>query len=117
MRGILFGTILLTAMTPAFAIPSPSPSISDPYGAGSIARGRTAAVEQRLAVAYARGDRSTELLLNLAAIRLNARDGQGAQALYREVLAQPNADMATLSGNAWSHDIARRAMSTSFAGN
>ncbi len=117
MRATLIVAILFTAVTPAFASPSPSPSIADPYGAGSISRGRFAAVERRLQVAYDRGDRSTELLLNLAAIRLKDSDGQGAQALYRQVLSQPNVDLATLTGNAWSHDIARRAMGTGFAGN
>jgi hypothetical protein len=117
MRGYLLSGLLMAVAAPALAGPSPSPTLADPYGAGSIVRGHYSGVEQRLQAAYARGDRDVELLLNLAAIRLKERDMASARALYDQVLAQPNIDMATLTGSAWSHDIARRATATAFAAN
>ena len=86
--------------------------VEDPYGGRSIAKGRIAQVEQRLSAAFRNGDHDPELLLNLAAIRLKQRDTASARALYRLVLAQPNMDMVTLHGSAWSHAIARRGMAS-----
>lgn len=85
----------------------PTTEMVDPYGADAITKGRYDHVEKRLETAYSKGRRSVEVLLNLAAIRLEERDGDAAQTLYRQVLAQPNADMLTVTGTAWSHDIAR----------
>lgn len=107
MRGYIFSAAVLAMASPALAQPTP---VADPYGAGSISAGRYSSIEKKLEAAYQGGDRSLEVLLNLAAIRLRQKDSPGAETLYREVLAQPNVDMATLNGNAWSHDIATRAM-------
>lgn len=113
MREIILSTAAFLAIAmPAFAQPA---EIPDPYGAKSISVGRTGTIAKKLEAAYQRGDRSTEVLLNLAAIRISEKDLPGAQALYQEVLAQPNIDMDTLNGTAWSHDIARRALATAVA--
>ena len=109
----MIGKIGLAAAALAMAGPAlawPSNGVEDPYGARSIANGRIAPVEQRLADAFRRGDRAPEVLLNLAAIRMTQGQTSAAQQLYGMVLAQPNVDMATLNGSAWSHEIARRAM-------
>jgi len=90
----------------------PTGGVEDPYGARSIAVGRIGSVEQRLADAFRKGDRNPEVLLNLAAIRLTQQRTAAAQQLYAMVLQQPNVDMATLKGSAWSHDIAQRAMTS-----
>lgn len=112
MRGFLLTAALLTVSVPALAEPAP---VADPYGAGSIAAGRYGSIEKKLEAAYRQGDRSVEVLLNLAAIRLQQNDADAAKDLYAQVLAQPNVDMATLNGSALSHDIARRAMPAAFA--
>lgn len=112
MRGLLLSAAILAMSSPALAGPTP---VADPYGAGSISAGRYASIARKLEAAYQRGDRSVEVLLNLAAIRLQQSKAHEAASLYREVLAQPNVDMATLSGSAWSHDIARRALSMTMA--
>lgn len=113
MRDILLsGAALMMLASPVFAQPA---EIADPYGAKSISVGRTGTIAKKLEAAYQRGDRSTEVLLNLAAIRIAQQDMQGAQSLYQEVLSQPNVDMDTLNGSAWSHDIARNALSTAMA--
>lgn len=113
MRDLLLSaTVFLAIASPAFAQPSEVP---DPYGAKSISIGRTGTIAKKLEAAYQRGDRRTEILLNLAAIRISQKNFQGAEALYQEVLAQPNLDMDTLNGTAWSHDIARNALSTAMA--
>ncbi len=109
---------ILAAAAIAVAAPAmaKAPSeIVDPYGANAIAQARTTQVERRLTQAYQTGDRSLEVLLNLAAIRVQRGDPAGARALYAEVLAQPNADMATLSGAAWSHDIAQKGITLASA--
>ena len=62
-----------------------------------------------------KGDRSPEVLLNLAAIRLGEKRGAEARDLYKAVLDQPNVDMATLSGNATSHEVAQRGMAGALA--
>ncbi len=109
MRELTLATVVLLAVaTPAFAQPN---DVADPYGAKSISIGRYGTIAKKLETAYQNGDRSSEILLNLAAIRIKQNDLQGAEKLYREVLAQPNIDMDTLNGTAWSHDIARRALS------
>ena len=84
--------------------------LADPFGAAAIENGRYDAVEKRLDGAFARGDRTTEVLLNLAAINLKRGQTGTAQDLYRMVLQQPDANMATRSGSAWSHAIARRGL-------
>ena len=113
MRKIVLAvTVLVAIASPAVAQPSDVP---DPYGAKSISIGRYGTIAKKLEAAYQHGDRSTEVLLNLAAIRITRKDFQGAESLYQEVLAQPNLDMDTLNGTAWSHDIARRALSTALA--
>ena len=102
--------VAAAALVPAQAAPWPAAGSVDPFAASAIAAGRYDAAAARLDAAYARGDRSPEVLLNLAAVRLQTRDEAMAQALYRAVLAQPNADMLTDSGTAWSHDIAQRGL-------
>jgi thioredoxin-like negative regulator of GroEL len=109
---LLTAAALVTLASPAFGQPA---EIPDPYGAKSISIGRTDTIARKLEAAYQRGDRSTEVLLNLAAIRIQQKDLKGAETLYQEILAQPNTDMDTLNGSAWSHDIARRAMATAVA--
>jgi hypothetical protein len=110
-KTVLAGAALVIAV-PALAQPTP---IADPYGAGSIAKGRTGTVERKLEAAYAKGDRSPEILLNLAAIRLQEKRGSEARDLYKAVLDQPNIDMATLSGGAMSHEIAQKGMAGALA--
>ncbi len=112
MRGLLFSAVILAVSSPALAEPTAG---ADPFGARSISADRYDSIAKKLETSYRRGNRSVEVLLNLAAIRLKQRDAQGAEALYREVLAQPNVDMQMLNGNAWSHDIASRAMSMALA--
>ncbi len=106
--------LILASAALAFAVPAAaSPAgVVDPYGARSIANGRYDSVEQRLTEALRKGDNRPEILLNLAAIRMQEGDRGNAEAFYRLVLAQPNVDMATLNGSAWSHDIARQALSS-----
>ncbi|MDB5690524.1 MAG: hypothetical protein JWL91_2400 [Sphingomonas bacterium] len=109
----MIGKIALAAAALAMAGPAlaaPTGGVEDPYGARSIAKGRTAHIERRLESAFRKGRRDPEVLLNLAAIRLTQQRAAAAQELYGLVLQQPDADMATLSGSAWSHEIARRAM-------
>ncbi len=108
---VLTGAALALAV-PALAQPAP---VADPYGAGSIAKGRFGHIERKLEAAYQKGDRSPEVLLNLAAIRLNEKKGAEARDLYKAVLSQPNIDMATLSGSAWSHELAQRGMAGAMA--
>ena len=108
---ILAGAALALAV-PALAQPT---EIADPYGAGSISKGRYSMIERKLEAAYQKGDRSPEVLLNLAAIRLQEKRPTEARDLYKAVLNQPNADMATLDGGAWSHEIAQRGMAGAVA--
>jgi Tfp pilus assembly protein PilF len=108
IRQILLSAAALAAAAPALA--GPTAGVEDPYGARLIAKGRTAQAEARLETAFRKGVREPEVLLNLAAIRMTQRQPAAAQELYGLVLRQPNADMATLKGNAWSHEIARLAM-------
>ena len=109
---LVSATVLLATAAPAFAQPA---EIPDPYGARSISVGRYDTIAKKLETAYQRGDRSTEVLLNLAAIRIKQKNLKGAETLYQEILAQPNTDMDTLNGTAWSHDIARTALSVAVA--
>ena len=88
----------------------PADSVADPYGANAIAAARADALQDRLVARYDRGDRRPEVLLNLAAIRTQQNHRGEARALYKMVLDQPNIDMATLNGSAWSHEIARRGL-------
>lgn len=113
MRKLLVSLALIT-VTAAPVLAQPA-DIPDPYGAKSISIGQYGPITKKLEAAYARGVRSTEVLLNLAAIRMKRNDLQGAEALYQEILAQPNVDMDTLNGTAWSHDIARQALSVAVA--
>lgn len=108
---VLVGAALAIA-TPALAQPT---EIADPYGAGSISQGRYGTIERKLEAAYQKGDRSPEVLLNLAAIRLGEKRGNEARDLYKAVLDQPNVDMATLSGSAMSHELAQRGMAGAMA--
>ena len=108
IKQIVLAAAALAITGPALAWPTGG--VEDPYGARSIANGRIAPVEQRLEAAFRKGDRNPEVLLNLAAIRIAQQQPAAAQALYGLVLQQPNVDMATLRGSAWSHEIARRAM-------
>jgi thioredoxin-like negative regulator of GroEL len=110
MRSLIIASLLAVTATPAFAFPTTA--VPDPYGAHAIARGDHARMEPRLAQAFAKGDRSPEVLLNLAAIQMKAGQPGTAHDLLRMVLDTPNTDMATLNGSAWSHDLARRAMSS-----
>ncbi len=109
MRCLILASLLAASATPALAFPVTTP-VPDPYGAHAIARGDYARMEPRLADAFAKGDRSPEVLLNLAAIQMKSGQPGSADDLLRMVLTQPNTDMATLNGSAWSHDLARRAM-------
>jgi len=110
-RLVLVGASLAVA-APAFAQPT---EIADPYGASSISQGRYSTIERKLEAAYQKGDRSPEVLLNLAAIRLAEKRGPEARDLYKAVLAQPNIDMATLDGNSMSHEVAQRGMAGAMA--
>jgi len=89
--------------------------VPDPYGAASIAKGRTGKIEQKLQAAYEKGDRSPEVLLNLAAIRLQQNRPAEARTLYQAVLDQPDLDMATLNGGAMSHQLAQRGIAGALA--
>ena len=109
-KRILAAAVALSLAAPAFA--GVTGVVEDPYGAVSVAKGRIAKVDQRLSTAFRRGDHSPEVLINLAAIRLQQQDRAGARALYRMILAQPNVDMATLRGSAWSHEIAQRGLAS-----
>jgi len=108
---VLVGTALVIA-APALAQPT---QVADPYGAASISKGRYASIERKLETAYQKGDRSPEVLLNLAAIRLGEKRATEARDLYKAVLDQPNIDMSTLSGSAWSHEVAQRGMAGALA--
>ena len=108
VKQIVLATMALAMAAPAMA--APTGGVEDPYGGRSIAKGRIAHVEPRLATAFRKGDRDPELLLNLAAIRMQQQQRSAARDLYTMVLQQPNVDMATVGGTAWSHEIARRAM-------
>ncbi|MBP8232990.1 hypothetical protein [Rhizorhabdus sp.] len=108
---VLAGAALAIAV-PALAQPT---EVADPYGAGSISKGRYTAVERKLQAAYEKGDRSPEVLLNLAAIRLQEKRATEARDLYKAVLSQPNADMATLNGAAGSHEVAQRGLAGALA--
>jgi hypothetical protein len=99
---VLVGAALAIA-APALAQPT---EVADPYGAGSISKGHYSTIERKLETAY---------LLNLAAIRLGEKRGAEARDLYKAVLDQPNVDMATLSGNATSHEVAQRGMAGALA--
>lgn len=111
LKLVLAGAVLGMAV-PALAQPT---EVADPYGAASISKGRIGTIERKLEAAYQKGDRSPEVLLNLAAIRLQEKRGAEARDLYKAVLDQPNADMATLSGGAMSHEIAQRGMAGALA--
>lgn len=108
---VLAGAALAIAV-PALAQPT---EVADPYGAASISKGRYSTVERKLETAYQKGDRSPEVLLNLAAIRLGEKRGSEARDLYKAVLDQPNVDMSTLSGTAMSHELAQRGMAGALA--
>lgn len=107
---LILGAAVLAVASPAMAFPTAG--VEDPYGGRSIANGKAAKVEQRLSDAFRKGARDPEVLLNLAAIRMTRQDVAGANDLYRMVLAQPNVDMATLEGSAWSHSIAHRGLAS-----
>jgi hypothetical protein len=109
-KRILAAAVALSLAAPAFA--GVTGVVEDPYGGRSVAMGRIDKVDQRLSTAFKQGDHSPEVLINLAAIRLQQRDTGKARELYRMVLAQPNVDMATLRGSAWSHEIARRGLAS-----
>jgi Tfp pilus assembly protein PilF len=115
MIRIAVSTLILAAAVAATAPVQgavwPATANVDPYAANALAAGRTDTAEAKLARAYARGDRSIEVLLNLAAVRLRERDPAAARDLYRQVLARPNADMETNAGTGWSHDIAQAGLS------
>jgi thioredoxin-like negative regulator of GroEL len=108
---VLAGAALACA-TPLLAQPA---EVADPYGAGSISKGRIGTIERKLEAAYQKGDRSPEVLLNLAAIRLQEKRGAEARDLYKAVLDQPNVDMATLTGGAMSHELAQKGMAGALA--
>lgn len=110
---ILILGVAAAAAPPATAAVWPAAAHVDPYAADALVAGRTAAAEAKLASAYARGDRSPEVLLNLAAARLRGADAAGARDLYRAVLAQPDADLLTATGSDWSHAIARTGLALS----
>lgn len=108
MIKLVLATIAMLA--PAGVMAWPSTGVPDPYGAKSIVRNDFSTLQPRLAAAVTKGDRTPEVLLNLAAIYSKQNDAMRADALYRMVLDQPNIDLATLSGNAWSHDLATRGL-------
>lgn len=108
---VLVGAALAMA-APVLAQPT---EVADPYGAGSIAKDRFGHIERKLEAAYQKGDRTPEVLLNLAAIRLKQGRAEDARTLYKAVLDQPNLDMATLTGSAWSHELAQRGMAGAVA--
>jgi thioredoxin-like negative regulator of GroEL len=116
-EGLPMFKVVLTGAALAFAVPvlAQPTEIADPYGAASISKGRIGTIERKLEAAYQKGDRSPEILLNLAAIRLQEKRPAEARDLYKAVLAQPNLDMATLSGGAMSHEIAQRGMAGALA--
>jgi Tfp pilus assembly protein PilF len=109
--------VVLVGAALAFAAPllAQPAEVADPYGAASISKGRTATIERKLEAAYQKGDRSPEVLLNLAAIRLQEKRGAEARDLYKAVLDQPNVDMATLTGGAMSHELAQKGMAGALA--
>ena len=109
IRTFACAAALAASATPALAAWQAA-EIADPYGAGAITRGSYDGIERRLSAAYLRGDRTPEVLLNLAAIRIKQQDLAGAQRLYREVMVQPNVDLTTPGGTAWSHAIAERGL-------
>ncbi|WP_294391188.1 hypothetical protein [uncultured Sphingomonas sp.] len=86
-----------------------SDEVADRYGAAAIQRGDFR-MEPRLNTAFENGDHRLEVLLNLAAMRMYQQEDGSARQLYEMVLAQPNIDMTTPHGTAWSHDIANRAL-------
>jgi hypothetical protein len=108
MLKVALGAAMLVAAGSAMAWPADQ--VSDPFGAGAISRSSYTGVQPRLQAMVDKGDRRPEVLLNLAAIRMGQDHAADAQALYREVLAQPNVDLQTMRGTAWSHDIARRGL-------
>ena len=101
---------VMMAATPVLAGLPVADEVADRYGSTQIMSGQAKRIEPRLAAAYQRGERSPELLINLAAVRMKSHDDGAAQALYRLILTQPNVDMETPSGTAWSHDIARKGL-------
>jgi thioredoxin-like negative regulator of GroEL len=105
---LLFAAAL--AVAPATAATWATDEVSDRYAAGAILQGNYSAASQRLFSALSRGDRRPEVLLNLAAVQVGRQDADDARALYAMVLAQPNIDMRTAAGTAWSHDIAQRGL-------
>ena len=109
--------VVLVGAALAFAAPllAQPTEVADPYGAASISKGRTGSIERKLEAAYQKGDRSPEVLLNLAAIRLQEKRGTEARNLYKAVLDQPNVDMATLTGGAMSHELAQKGMAGALA--
>jgi hypothetical protein len=109
-KRMLAAAVALSLAAPAVA--GVTGVVEDPYGARSVAKGHITRVDQRLSTAFSQGDHRPEVLINLAAIRLQQQDQAGARELYRMVLAQPNVDMATLRGTAWSHDIAKRGLAS-----
>lgn len=80
------------------------------YAANAIVRGDYSTASQTLWSAFGQGDRRPEVLLNLAAVQVGRQDADDARALYGMVLSQPNVDMTTPRGTAWSHDIARKGL-------
>ena len=107
MKSLFLAAMLLS---PAAAFAWPASDVPDPYGAHAIARNDYTVLERRLADALARGDRTPEVLLNLAQIYRKERRDDAARALYQLVLGEPNVDLTTLNGSAWSHDLARKGL-------
>jgi len=105
---LVLGAVALLA--PASAMAWPQAVIADPYGARSIVHDDVGSLQPRLAAAVAKGDRKPEVLLNLGAIYARQNNPSAARAMFQMVLDQPNMDMATLKGTAWSHDLARRGL-------
>lgn len=97
-------------LAPASAMAWPEAVIADPYGARSIVNNDVGSLQPRLAAAVAKGDRKPEVLLNLGAIYARQNNPSAAREMFRMVLDQPNVDMATLNGTAWSHDLAQRGL-------
>ncbi|GGE79144.1 tetratricopeptide repeat protein [Sphingomonas prati] len=98
MIRLLGGALLLSISTLASA---------DPVAFKAISTGDLTKAERTLASQVAAGSTEPGVLLNLAHVyRTTARAAQ-AQALYRQVLAEPNVQMGKPDGSpAWSHDLA-----------
>jgi thioredoxin-like negative regulator of GroEL len=104
-------TAALVGAVPATAATWATDEVSDRYAATAILQGNYSHASQRLWTAFGHGDRRPEVLLNLAAVQVSRQDADDARALYAMVLAQPNIDMRTPNGTAWSHDIAQLGLS------